>query len=135
MDVNGILNMGQGLVDQVIRTFGTTVEVIDRDTSTDPDSLIQEEESARIYAGPAIVVAASNQTGVTDVLPGYSIRLGTWIVTMLPKVPDIPAGAVLRVTKCRDRALVGAEGKVVAFVRDSSGVVARVYVEPDFLGR
>lgn len=49
-------------------------------------------------------------------------------------VPDLEPGTVVRVEKCRDRVLVGAEGKVVGVVRDSAAAVARVYVEPRRLG-
>lgn len=134
MDTTSLMNRGRDLAASMIKTAGTRVQFIDRDITTSTGSLEQEVTEGLLYAGPAILVSASNQMGVIEFLPGVSIKGGVWTLTMLPTLPDIEPGTVVRVEKCRDRVLVGAEGKVVGVVRDSAAAVARVYVEPRRLG-
>lgn len=80
-----------------------------------------------------VTVAVQGGAGSSEFLPGFDIRPGAWQVTALPAAPDLPEGALLEVTRCADKQLIGRRAKALTCVRDSSGAVVKIVGEPQRL--
>lgn len=130
VDVGALFGLGKGLAAQAIRTAGTEVTLTPPPTgAVNRDTLAATTTTAAGTSAKAILTAA----GRTTTLPGLEVRATDWRLIMLPATEDPAPKTIVTVTRCRDARLVGATGKVLGSVRDSSGAVLVVYARPELL--
>ena len=130
INTSALFATGERLVNDAVKSAGTTVQFATVTSDIDPDTRTTTETVTVLYEPPAIVTTSGATSGATELLPGVVLKESDLRIVLMANTDDVPDGTRVTVTKCRDRRFLGITAKVLGTARNSSGAVHMVYARP-----